>query len=119
MQWINIVSPFDPSGFFNNFHWSIKVGAGSEGVFLSAIRPFHLILRPILIPWEDAIIGEQQFILFARNELMPAKVPEVQFLLSGALMEKLESARSNANLGKLVSSNSSVVGEHDKAMDDK
>lgn len=97
LQWVNIASPFDPSGTFNRFVWTIKVGANKKGVFISGLGRYDPVFRPILIPWDELMIVEQPFIGLNRMELIPTKVPEVQLILSKALAERLNQARSTLN----------------------
>lgn len=97
LQWINIGSPFDPSGTFNRFSWVIKVGSSENGVLVSGIGPLRLIFRPILIPWDGLIIAEQSFVGLKRYELIPLEMHEVQLILSTALARKLNQEMSNVN----------------------
>ncbi len=98
LQWINIASPFDPSGTFNRFAWAIKIGVGEGGVFISGPRPYDVIIRPILMPWDELIVADQQFIGLKRNELIPTKLPEIQFILSKSLAERLAEIRDRLNI---------------------
>lgn len=93
-QWINIASPFDPSGTINQMRWVIKAGANAEGVCFSFIFPFGFTQRPILIPWDDVILADQAYIGLSRHELIPKRVPEVQFIISETLNEKLMKFRT-------------------------
>lgn len=88
---LNIASPFDPSGIFNNFRYMISIGTDDQGVYFSMIFPFRLIMRPIFIPWDELIIVEQPFIRINRNELIPTKLPEIQFILSKKITGRLQS----------------------------
>jgi len=93
LQWINIASPFDPSGTFNNFAWTIKVGADRAGVFISGFGRFDPVFRPILIPWDELMIVEQSFIGLQRSELISTKLPEIQLIISKSLAQRLEQIR--------------------------
>ncbi len=102
LQRIKITSPIDPTGLFNHFGWTIRVGAGPDGVHLAGIQPIHLVLRPLTIPWDDVILSGQPFVRTTEHELIAAKVAEVQFSISRTLLENLESARSSLKRGELA-----------------
>ncbi len=96
-QWINIASPFDPSGTFNRFTWVIKVGASKKGVFISGMGPLRLFFRPILLPWDELMIVKQSFIGLERRELILTTIPEIQFVLSSSLALRLDDTKSGLN----------------------
>lgn len=88
-QRMRIASPIDPSGIFHRFSWTMRIGTGEEGIFVSAIFPFDRILRPVLIPWEESIIVDQRYIGTSRIELIAEKVPEVQLIITDSTAQKL------------------------------
>lgn len=89
LQWVNIASPVDPAGIFNRFVWGITVSTSDEGVRFSLIFPYQLLMRPVVVPWQDVMIVEQSFIGTTRCELIPRNAPELQFIISKSLGRRL------------------------------
>ncbi len=93
LQRICIASPIDPGGFLNRFGWTLRLGITSSGVYVSAIFPLDRVIRPVVIPWEELSIVEQQYIGSDRYELIPSKLPEIQIILPRKTAEELISIR--------------------------
>ena len=86
---LRIASPLDPWGMFNSFRNVVFVGSNDKGIYFSMIFPFRLILRPIFIPWNELIIAEQSYIGVNRDEIIPTKLPEIQFILTKSVAKKI------------------------------
>ena len=49
-------SPFGGYWFGGRFNRSLRFGYSQDGVFVGAIFPFSVVLRPFVIPWNEVIL---------------------------------------------------------------
>lgn len=90
LKTLRIITPYDPWGIYNNFRYVVNVGADNQGIYFSMIFPISLIMRPIFIPWDEIMITKQNYLLVNRVELIPMKLPDIQFILSKELVSKIQ-----------------------------
>lgn len=87
---LNIATPYDPTGYFNNFRFMTMIGTNEQGVSLSMILPFRLFFRPIFIPWNEIFFADQSYIGLSGEELFLTKLPEIQLIFPHKFTAKLK-----------------------------
>ena len=56
LQSASIVAPWSLFGYFGTFRNCLIFGYTEHGVYMASIFPLSLVNKPILIPWEDAVL---------------------------------------------------------------
>lgn len=75
-QWGEMRTPYNLDGLLGRFNGVLKFGYTDDGFCLACIFPYGLVLRPILVPWEDVILTSVE-----GNGVGFLKVPELTILL--------------------------------------
>lgn len=70
----------------------LTVGANAQGLFLSITFPFWTGHPNLFIPWEDVSSKPKQFWWSIGLELRFRQCPEIPFLISSSLVDKLVDA---------------------------
>jgi hypothetical protein len=75
-EWAEIRTPYNFDGLFGRSVGVHRFGYSEDGFYVACIFPYGIVLRPILVPWEDVILTsvEGMGVGFV-------KVPELTILL--------------------------------------
>ena len=82
---------------FGSYRGCLHLGYCSEGVYLSGMFPFVLFHRPILIPWEDAVVtSSSDYLLYSMA------VPTVSISISSTVYNRLLGSKLVQNTNSLL-----------------
>ena len=76
-----------------NYNNVLTIGANREGLYLSVLFIFRLGHPPLFIPWTETAFKEKEGKFYDRCELRFARCPEIPFIISKKLMQKISITR--------------------------
>ncbi len=83
-------------GNFANYRGVLTVGVGPEGLFLDVMWAFRVGHAPILVPWSEVEIGEDERFFFLPVTSVRFPKAGTRLRIAGGLGEELRRARSEA-----------------------
>jgi hypothetical protein len=74
----------------------LTIGANSEGLYLSILRPFRVGHPPLLVPWREISMHSKRLFFIPHMQFTFHKEPSVSLLVGRALGEKLHAAAGHS-----------------------